>query len=237
MAARYACKKCKKHFVDTQGVTGFAVCVFPGSNEYWCKRCSDGQLASCVTDDHLAMAFHPGAQTLVAMNSTKRFGQDSSPQEKAEPAPKEEQPIEYTIRFAFLMDGEPNHRHMTITFPGAISTHAEMLRLENKLSEIATAIKEEDRKDFIVVTEHALFGKDGTIPVSRVDVKNLRISIMLQRLHDDFGVAEPGFAEKLDVPNYHISGVQLPIGMRLKPNFLDINRLGPFDPLVRFPLE
>lgn len=95
MATRYACKKCKKHFVDTRGVTGFAIVASSGTTEFWCKACSNAQLASFVTDEHLAMTFHPDAQTLVAMNSTKRHGQASAPKEKAEFDPKEEQSDEF----------------------------------------------------------------------------------------------------------------------------------------------
>lgn len=93
-------------------------------------------------------------------------------------------------------------RHMTLTYLGDITSKEQFDGIEEILREPMPAIK-------LVVLCNDYFGPNKDIPVTRVTFNDDEVSQhylrLFHKLHEKYGVCEPGMPSKFYIPNYHIS--------------------------------
>lgn len=126
------------------------------------------------------------------------------------------------------------HPHVTITYLG---TEAPMDEVIAAIDQLAELINTKKPGACFRVTGHDMFGPCCDIPVSRVEITDPEVLAATVAIHQRYGVLSPGFDEKLEVPNFHISNVLLEVGSSLSPQALTIKPIGPHDPIHRKSLS
>jgi len=142
-----------------------------------------------------------------------------------------------TVQFNLLF-GE-HRKHATITYFGDITD--EHVPVFDALFDFMDELRGQSVE--FIVTGRDNFGPKHDIPVLLVDFVDPKIKDLCVTFHQRFGVPEPGFEKKLNVPSYHSSIkdesklLDTPVGTKIIATAVSVKRLGPIDPFYSILLK
>lgn len=139
-----------------------------------------------------------------------------------------------TTRVALKLEGG-RHTHMTIAYLGDVPSEAAMKAFADLVGTLGPFT--------VTVSGHDVFGPpgpDGNIPPEKRKYVLLlslpeNVKKILNEFYREWGVCEPGFTEKFDCPNFHMTVSEdefknTPVETTFEAKQADMKRLGPVNP-------